>query len=222
MTVLSSVRQNIAAGPQYNHMDVNNQNYVGSRGLLPILSAARRFRPSLLLEPNYRRELRDLYNRIGSTAFTSRASHASHAGEVKEVPVGINSAFEQPHHSGLNSTSVDVTGNSLSHGRGIYGMDDFQGGFNLSQPNTSHMPNNATEEEMIQAAIEASKLESRESSSRRQFGPLNVYIMLKLSYNFYLYFFIPSKVSSSLCKILFRTHLMACFSKVNFTKKMKI
>ncbi|KAF7844669.1 plant UBX domain-containing protein 9-like isoform X1 [Senna tora] len=167
------VRQNFGSASQYNHMDVNNQNHVESRGLLPLLSAARRFRPSLLLDPNYRRELRDLCNGIGTTAFTGRVPYDSHPGEVREVPVAMNSMFEQPHHSGLRSTSVDMSGNSLSHGRGNYGLDDLRSDFNLTQPNTSHIPNNATEEEMIQAAIEASRLESRESASGRQFGAFN-------------------------------------------------
>ncbi|XP_054779767.1 plant UBX domain-containing protein 8-like [Prosopis cineraria] len=167
------VGQNLAADPQYNHMDVNNQNYAGSRGLLPLLSAVRRFRPSLLLDSNYRRELRDLYNKTSCTPHNSRAPCTSHPGEVREAPVGINSTYELSHYSGLSSSSIDVTGNSSSHGQGFYGANDFQSNWNLTQPNSSHIPNNATEEEMIQAAIEASKLESRESASRRQSGTLN-------------------------------------------------
>ncbi|KAI9087265.1 hypothetical protein K1719_030735 [Acacia pycnantha] len=165
--------QNCTAGPQYNHMDVNNQNYAGSRGLLPLLSAARRFRPSLLLDSNYRRELRDLYNGISATPPNSHAPYTSRPGEVMGTPVGINSSYEQSHYSGLSSSSVDLTGNSSSHGQGIYGANDFQSNLNLTQPNSSFIPNNTTEEEMIQAAIEASKLEFRESASQRQFGTLN-------------------------------------------------
>ncbi|XP_028759115.1 plant UBX domain-containing protein 9-like isoform X1 [Neltuma alba] len=165
--------QNLTAGPQYNHMDVNNQNHAGSCGLLPLLSAARRFRPSLLLDSNYRRELRDLYNRISAPPHNGHAPYTSHPGEVRGVPVGINSTYEQSHYSGLSSSSVDVTGNPLSYGQGIYGANEFQSNLNLTQPNFSHIPNNATEEAMIQAAIEASKLEIKESASRRQLGTLN-------------------------------------------------
>lgn len=179
MRKLSRVRQNVSAGPQYNHTDVNNQNHVESHGLLPLLSAVRRFRPSLLLDPNYRRQLKDLYNRIGASSFTNHVPCTSNPEEVREVPVGVNSAFERAHHSGFSSTNVDMSGSSLYHGQGIYEMNDFQSNFNSSQPTTSYVPNNASEEEMIQAAIEASMLECRESASGRQFGAHNVNHILK-------------------------------------------
>lgn len=162
--------QNLAAAPQYNHMDINNQNYAGSRGLLPLLSAVRRFRPSLLLDSNYRRELRDLCNGTSATPLNNHAPYTSHPGAVMGTPVGINSTYAQSHYSGLTPSSVDF--------QGIYGANDFQRNSNLSQPNSSFIPNDATEEEMFQAAIEASKLESRESASRRQLSTLNVYHIL--------------------------------------------
>ncbi|KAK7274582.1 hypothetical protein RIF29_15678 [Crotalaria pallida] len=168
---IQTQRQNLVAAPQHNYSDVNNQNRTGSRGILPFLSAARRFRPSLLLDPNYRRELRDIVNGIGATTPTNHAPHASHPGEVGQVPSGFNSAFELPHHqSRLSSTNADRTGNLSSDGWGVY---DYQNDYNLAQSSTSHLPDNEIEEAMIQAAIEASKKESREGSSWKQSGALN-------------------------------------------------
>ncbi|CAL0318331.1 unnamed protein product [Lupinus luteus] len=167
-------RQNLVAAPQYEYSDVNNQNRAGSRGILPFLSAARRFRPSLLLDPNYRRELRDTVNGITAPTPTNNAPHTPHPGEAREVPSGFNNAFEMPHYqSGLGSTNAIRTGNLISDGRGVYGTENYQNDYNLDQSSTSHFLDNEIEEAMIQAAIEASKKESGEGSSRKQFGALN-------------------------------------------------
>ncbi|KAK7292595.1 hypothetical protein RJT34_15446 [Clitoria ternatea] len=158
--VLSSPRQNLAVTPQYN------QNRVGSNGMMSLFNAVRRFRPSLLLDPNYRTELRDLYNGIGATT-SPRASHP----EVREVPTGVNSVFGPPYQSGVRLTGADMNESLSSHGRGIYETDDYQSDHTLAQSNTSH--DNEIEEAMIQAAIEASKAERREDSSWERFDALN-------------------------------------------------
>ncbi|KAM5555132.1 plant UBX domain-containing protein 8 [Rosa sericea] len=127
------------APPQYNFPQVSNQNQVApQQGLLPLLSAARSFKPSLLLD---RRYSRDLYNRINS-ALTGRAPSPSHPGEVTGVPVGFNAGNEQPYLSGQRPTTPDVARTDLDGSR--YGND--------------------VEEEMIQAAIEASKREAEMGS----------------------------------------------------------
>ncbi|XP_057454526.1 plant UBX domain-containing protein 9-like isoform X2 [Lotus japonicus] len=166
--------QNVAndAAPNYNYSDDNNQNRAGSRGISPFLNAARRFRPSLLLDSNYRRELRDLYTGMGATGLTSRGSpNASYPGEVTGVPPGPNIAYGLPYQSGLNSANADVTGNLPSHGRGAYGTNDYQHDYTLAHSNSSGFSEKDAEEAMIQAAIEASKKESREGSSWT--APLN-------------------------------------------------
>ncbi|XP_019461412.1 PREDICTED: plant UBX domain-containing protein 13-like isoform X3 [Lupinus angustifolius] len=167
-------RQNLVAAPQYEYSDVNNQNRAGSRGILPFLSAARRFRPSLLLDPNYRRELRDTVNGITAPTPTNHAPHTPHPGEAREVPSGFNNAFEMPHYqSGLSSTNANRNGNLISDGRGVYGTENYENDYNLDQSSTSHFLDNEIEEAMIQAAIEASKKDGGEGSSRKQFGALN-------------------------------------------------
>ncbi|KAK7845097.1 plant ubx domain-containing protein 9 [Quercus suber] len=66
---------------------------------------------------------------------STREPYVSHPGEVREFPQHLNSRNEQPHHSGLRQTEYD-TGTSLPHGPGT---------------------DENVEEEMIRAAIEASK-----------------------------------------------------------------
>ncbi|KAM3746435.1 hypothetical protein ACB098_06G202200 [Castanea mollissima] len=127
--------QAAAASQPYNFPNMNGPVQAGPRGILPLLSAARSFRPSLLLDANYRR---DLYSSIGASAFGTRGPYVSHPGEGREFPQHLNSGNEQPHHSGLRPTEYD-TGTSLPHGPGT---------------------NENVEEEMIRAAIEASKQEA--------------------------------------------------------------
>nr|KYP77002.1 hypothetical protein KK1_021266 [Cajanus cajan] len=115
----------------------SNQNI----GISTFVNAARTFRPSLLLDANYRREHRGLCDEIGAAAFRSGPpSLASHPLEAREGPAGINSAWE-PHYQ--------------------------------SRLNTAHVPDAELEEAMLQAAIEASKMEGRGGSSREQVGVLD-------------------------------------------------
>ncbi|KAL9303886.1 hypothetical protein ACSQ67_021149 [Phaseolus vulgaris] len=160
--ILSGQGQNLAAAPQHNNIGASNQNRGGgSNGILPLLNAARRFRPSLLLDSNYRRELRDLYKGIGdggATAYTNRPP-----------PAWTNSPFEPHYQSGLSSTGEDFS----SHALGIGGTDGYQNQYPLAQSNASHGPDIETEEAMLQAAIEASKMERRGGSSWERIDVLN-------------------------------------------------
>ena len=119
------------------------------RGILPLLSAARSFRPSLLLDANYRR---DLYNSIGASDFGTRGQYVPHPGEVREFPQHLNSSNEQPHHSELRQTEYD-TGTSLPHGLGT---------------------DENVEEEMIRASIEASKQEAERNYLNQRRSASNV------------------------------------------------
>ncbi|KAK7390030.1 hypothetical protein VNO78_25328 [Psophocarpus tetragonolobus] len=175
--ILSGQGQNLAAVPQYNNSGASNQSHGrGSSGIFPFLNAARRFRPSLLLDPNYRRELRDLYNGIGggASAFTNHPpSLTSHPAEVGEVPARINSAFGPHYQSALNTTGADLTGNLSSQGLGTPRTDGYQNEYPFTQSNASHVPDTDIEEAMLQAAIEASRKERRGGSSREQIDALN-------------------------------------------------
>jgi FAS-associated factor 2 len=135
---------------------------------MPLFNAARRFRPSLLLDSNYRRELRDLCNGFGATTLSSSTPpRGSPQGEAREFPTGINSAHVSPYQyqPGLGYAGADTNGNLSSHGRGYYGSNDYQNDYPLAQSSASRVHEDA-EDAMLLAAIEASKKEIRESSSQ--------------------------------------------------------
>ncbi|XP_058765782.1 plant UBX domain-containing protein 9-like isoform X1 [Vicia villosa] len=158
------------ATPHYNYSEANNQNNqnrAGSSGITPLLNAARRFRPSLLFDSNYRRELRDVCNGLGSTTLSSSASpRGSPQGEVMGIPSGINSSPVSPYQQGLSYEGAYRSGNSSSHGQGYYRTNDYQHDYPLAQSTASNVRDQDAEEAMIQAAIEASKKESIERSLR--------------------------------------------------------
>ncbi|KAG6748037.1 hypothetical protein POTOM_047932 [Populus tomentosa] len=131
-----------AASPQSNFADMRNQMQSGQRGILPFLSAARSFRPSLLLDPNYRR---NLYGQIGASVFpTSSGPQFAPNGE-------INNGHGQLYHSGPGHGAGGVSGTSLTHGSQIHGRS--------TRDAESHHYGDDVEEEMIQMAIEASTQE---------------------------------------------------------------
>ncbi|KAF3441276.1 hypothetical protein FNV43_RR15189 [Rhamnella rubrinervis] len=140
---------------QYDqHM--NNQSQYDQHGLLPMLSALRSFRPSLLLDPNYRR---GFLNQIGAAGFTGPAPLPSYPGEVRGIPVEPNSRNEELQHLGLRSSVEDVTRTSMPHSQGIQRNRDAI----IDDPtdlSTSRAYHNDIEEEMIQAAIRASTQEA--------------------------------------------------------------
>ncbi|KEH18955.1 Ara4-interacting protein [Medicago truncatula] len=166
--------QNLAATatPHYDYSEANNQNNenrAGSRGIMPLFNAARRFRPSLLLDSNYRRELRDLCNGFGATTISnSTPPRGSPQGEAREFPTGINSAHVSPYlyQPGLSYAGADTNGSLSSHGRGYYGSNDYQNDYPLAQSSASRVHDEDAEDAMLLAAIEASKKEIRESSSQ--------------------------------------------------------
>ncbi|XP_022757213.1 plant UBX domain-containing protein 9 isoform X2 [Durio zibethinus] len=134
-----------AVSSQYNSVDTNNQSRVGSRGIVPFISAVRGFRPSLLLDSNYRR---NLLNQIGGSNFNHHAT-SPHMGEVTGVPVGFNSGNEHSLHSGVRPPIMASTGPPSYYGGGASG--------NVSRDGHQHIDD--IEAEMMQAAIEASKRE---------------------------------------------------------------
>jgi FAS-associated factor 2 len=171
MSKLSSLEQNLAATatPHYNYSEANNQsnqNLAGSRGILPFFNAARRFRPSLLLDSNYRRELRDLCNGFGATTLSSSTPpRGSPQGETREFPTGNDSAVVSPYRPGMSYAGAVNNGSLSSHGRGYYETNDYQNDYPLAQSNAPRVRDQDVEEAMLQSAIEASKEESIERSS---------------------------------------------------------
>ncbi|XP_048332722.1 plant UBX domain-containing protein 8 isoform X3 [Ziziphus jujuba] len=155
------IRNPTSSSPRYDSFNMNNQSHLGQGGLLPMLSAVRSFKPSLLLDPNYRR---GLFNQIGAFGFPARAPVLSQPGEVTGIPVGFNSRDEALHHSGSRPNIEDVTGTSMPHSQGIHRDAG------VAELNRSHAYASDVEEEMIQAAIKASTEEAEKDYLNKQFS----------------------------------------------------
>ncbi|KAH1130062.1 hypothetical protein J1N35_001440 [Gossypium stocksii] len=148
-----------SASSQNNYVDTNNQSGLGTGGIVPLISVVRRFRPSLLLDPNYRR---NLLNQIGTPNFNHYTTYP-HMGEVTGVPVGFNSQNEHPLNSGVRPVITDSPGTPSYYGEGTYN--------NVSR--NDHQHTNDIESEMMQAAIEASKRDFEQTYMNERRGSFN-------------------------------------------------
>ncbi|XP_012083477.1 plant UBX domain-containing protein 9 isoform X2 [Jatropha curcas] len=136
--------------PQHDFVQTPSQMQASSRGILPLLSAARSFKPSSLLDPNYRR---NLLNQVGASVFNNHGPLHSHTGE-------FNNAYSQPYHSAPRPAFGYADQNPLSHGHQFHG--------NVSRDHGTHLHGSDVEEQMIQLAIEASKREDSFDIPQRQ------------------------------------------------------
>ncbi|OWM64189.1 plant UBX domain-containing protein 9 [Punica granatum] len=123
-----------AVNPHYNSTGMNSQAHTGQRGILPFLSAVRSFKPSSLLDPNYRR---NFLNQIGVSA--SRNS--------LQVGYPINNTGDNSHQSASRPPLHP------DYGAEMYNSSSYE---------------SYAEQQMIQAAIEASKQEASSSPGLRQ------------------------------------------------------
>lgn len=119
--------------PQRNavHSASNNERQSGA-GLSPILSAARGFKPSLLLDPNYRR---DLISRLSAAS----SSLLSPQGKPSSVPAQPNSGLIPPIH--------------FEH------MPTVENQHNPAGYNVSNMDSHVVEDEILQSVIRNSMLD---------------------------------------------------------------
>ncbi|CAN1747932.1 Plant UBX domain-containing protein 9 [Linum perenne] len=132
--------------PVHNPADARNQVRNEQQGILPVLSAARSFRPSLLLDPGYRR---NLWSQFGASVFNS-----GRPPPAQTVP--YDNAYDQPYQSGVRPVTQDVYQASLPNDEHPYG--------NMPRYDVSHPNDNNAEEEMVRRAIEASRQEIQTSS----------------------------------------------------------
>ncbi|XP_030457370.2 plant UBX domain-containing protein 9 isoform X1 [Syzygium oleosum] len=141
------------AASAYPH-EMNNQDHVGRQGgLMPLLNAVRSFKPSSLLDPNYRR---NFFNQIGASAFSSPRPLASPPSNATGSAEAFNRGNELPYHSGSFNTGGVI-------GTPVYSSTP-------AEARSPHSYGHDAEEEMLRAAIEASKQEFLSGSglSRRQ------------------------------------------------------
>ncbi|CAL5082469.1 unnamed protein product [Urochloa decumbens] len=132
--------------------------------------------PFTLMDPNFQQQF---FDRIGSTDSASRGPMVSHPRERREIPIEVKDGDPQTGPSGQAPVIEDVTGNESSQGPEVHEtiIIDDEDDILPSAPSAPHVniPSNTSpmptapplvhvndydddiEEEMIRAAIEASK-----------------------------------------------------------------
>ncbi|XP_047313968.1 plant UBX domain-containing protein 8-like [Impatiens glandulifera] len=155
--------------PEDDSMDIDEPFLTETRGNpFPFLSSARNTSPFALLDPDFGRGLFD-----GGTAFTSREPFVSHPREVREIPIEVIDGHGNSSRSGHAPSIEEITGSAQEHGPEIHGPivideeDDEVIQRSLPAPSApviGDFPDytNDIEEEMIRAAIEASKKDAGE------------------------------------------------------------
>ncbi|KAL2543496.1 Plant UBX domain-containing protein 8 [Forsythia ovata] len=180
--------------PQDDVMDIDDPVLAESRRPFSLLPSARDLNPFSLLNPNFTRTIFD-----SGADFGSRASFVSHPREAREIPIEVKDGNGPSGQAGTAPIIEDVTetAHHVPEIRGTVTIDDDDdddyvpdapithaaghGERNTSTRRGPNAPavvdvpdyNNDIEEEMIQAAIEASKRDA--AMSNQQFdGPLDL------------------------------------------------
>lgn len=176
-----SMHELSALAPQNDAMDIDEDVQVGFREPpFTILPSARNLSPFSLLDPDFHKGLFD-----SGPSITSHESFVSHPREVREIPIEVKDGGEQSGRSDQAPTIEDVTGTAFAQGPENQGTviidndeeiptapsgqnaqnDGFLGNNprgtypRPTAPGIDDLPdyNNDIEEEMVRAAIEASK-----------------------------------------------------------------
>ncbi|GAB4834342.1 hypothetical protein Ancab_032596 [Ancistrocladus abbreviatus] len=177
----------LGAAPQNDFMDIDDPLETEPHGPPPLLSAATRgLNPFSLLDPNFTRRILDRSRFLDrSSDIFDRAPHVTHPREVRQIPIEVKDENTSSGPSGRGPLIEDVTGTEHGQGPEIHGTvvidnEDENNittnpahdvGWNEQRDQASNRhprpsaPNydvisdygNDVEEEMIRAAIEASK-----------------------------------------------------------------
>ncbi|URE42482.1 UBX domain-containing protein [Musa troglodytarum] len=158
------------------------------RPSFPLLSATRDVNPFSLLDSKFGL-FSSLFDGGGASSFPRHGPRVSHPREVREIPIDFKDDNRGSGPSGVGPRIEEVTGNETAHGHEIHGTviiddeddDDIQpthGGHGAKSsadtsfgqcagPSVSPLADmtdysNEIEEEMIKAAIEASKREAQQ------------------------------------------------------------
>ncbi|XP_030524649.1 plant UBX domain-containing protein 9 isoform X1 [Rhodamnia argentea] len=137
----------------YPH-EMDSRNHDGRQGLVPLFHTVRSFKPSSLLDPNYRR---NFFNQIGASAFASPRQFATSPSNMTGSAEAFDSGNQPPYHSGSINTGVVI-------GTPVYSSTP-------AEIRSSHTYGNDAEDEMLRAAIEASKQEFLSGSGLSQRQP---------------------------------------------------
>ncbi|CAH9144364.1 unnamed protein product [Cuscuta epithymum] len=180
----------VAPLPEDDIMDIDGPHPIDTfRPPFSLLPSALNSNPFSLLEPNFTRSIFG-----GGSSFTRTAPLVSHPREVREIPIEVKDGHSS--HSGRALTIEDVTDSEHAHGPEVNETviiddedieipnvpsaqtfthhDDIFGDVSTvahhrpSAPGFNVLPdsNNDIEEEMIRAAIEASKMDAELSNKR--------------------------------------------------------
>ncbi|KAI5417321.1 plant UBX domain-containing protein 8 [Lathyrus oleraceus] len=174
-----------ATFPQGDFMDIDDDPR-DDEILRPssLLSSARNLHPFSLLDPTIGRSIFDTH--LGST---NQTPFVTHPREVREIPIEVKDGSQSTPQAGRTPIVEDVTGTVHAQGSDIHGsvviIDDDDddtppapthtlpdSSVIPSAPNFENLPDsgNDIEEEMIRAAIEASKREAEENYSNHELG----------------------------------------------------
>ncbi|KAF8026585.1 hypothetical protein BT93_F3161 [Corymbia citriodora subsp. variegata] len=128
----------------YPHEMYNQNRGAGRQGVSPLLDAVMSFKPSSLLDANYRR---NFLNQIGASAFASPPPLASPPSNATGSPDASRSGYGYgpPYHTGSINTGTVI-------GTPVYSSTP-------AEVRSSPADGHDAEEEMLRAAIEASKQE---------------------------------------------------------------
>ncbi|KAG9445157.1 hypothetical protein H6P81_016497 [Aristolochia fimbriata] len=168
--------------PDEDLMAIDDPISVEQRPPFSLLPSSRSLNPFGLLDPNFGR---GFFDGVGGSDLTSQAPRVSHPREVREIPVEFKDGENVSSQSGPSRPIIeDVTGNTDAHGSEIHGTvivdeeeedlrlpinhpssrsetanEPYEGNQGPSAPRLDEMTDdgNDIEEEMIRAAIEASK-----------------------------------------------------------------
>jgi hypothetical protein len=174
-----------AAVPQGDFMDIDDQHEDEIHRPPSLLSFPRNLDPFSLLDPT--RNIFDTH--LGAT---NQTPFVTHPREVREIPIEVKDGSQSTPQAGHIPIVEDVTGTVHAQGPDIHGSvvildDDDDDDENTppaqthsspdriarpSAPNFENLPDssNEIEEEMIRAAIEASKREAEENYSNHELG----------------------------------------------------
>lgn len=187
MNRISSSSTETVHATRSDFMDIDDPfNIATPASALPPFSAIRRLNPFSILESHFGQSLFD----SGATEFTTQAPRVSHPRDVREIPIEFKDENSHSGSSGRGPKIEDVTGSVSANETRVQGtviIDDeededvlpirpddhganYSGGVSARrQPTANFTPlvdvtdySNDIEEEMIQAAIEASKREAEE------------------------------------------------------------
>lgn len=197
-----SSREASVAVPQDDFMDIDEQVHPEPRRPLSQLSSAGNHNPLSLLDPTIGR---DIFGSHPDSA--NQAQFVSHTREVREIPVEVKDGNHNTPQSSHAPTIEDVTGTVHAHGSDTHGaiiIDDdndapsvhfsnqdeqsnkmladtsLGGSARPSAPEFESLPeySNDIEEEMIRAAIEASKRDAEEKYPDYEIGRQHVHLSL--------------------------------------------